>query len=109
MKTVIAVLLILALASVAVGAELPSSPRPVEHDPGAWAVTTGFASAITGTFTKPWVGLAAGVTIGLAANLRLSVLMRQGAPDRTGNCTHRILPGNVAVNTTKFQRENHLS
>jgi hypothetical protein len=49
------------------------------------------------------------VTIGLAANLRLSVLMRQGAPDRTGNCTHRILPGNVAVNTTKFQRENHLS
>jgi branched-subunit amino acid ABC-type transport system permease component len=77
MKTVIAVLLILALASVAVGAELPSSPRPVEHDPGAWAVTTGFASAITGTFTKPWVGLAAGVTIGLAANLQDSNHARQ--------------------------------
>jgi len=70
MKSVTAVLLILVLASAALGAELPSPPRPVEHDPGAWAFTTGFASAITGTFTKPWIGLAAGVTIGLAANLQ---------------------------------------
>jgi branched-subunit amino acid ABC-type transport system permease component len=77
MKSVTAVLLILALASAAMGAELPSSPRPVEHDPGAWAFTTGFASAITGTFTKPWIGFAAGVTIGLASNLQDSNNARQ--------------------------------
>jgi LytS/YehU family sensor histidine kinase len=77
MKSVTAVLLILALASAAMGAELQSSPRPVEHDPSAWAFTTGFASAITGTFTKPWIGLAAGVTIGLAANLQDSNNARQ--------------------------------
>ncbi len=77
MKSVTALLLILALASAAMGAELPSSPRPVEHDPGTWAITTGFASAITGTFTKPWIGLAAGVTIGLAANLQNSNHARQ--------------------------------
>jgi len=77
MKSVIAVLLVLALASAAMGAELPSSPRPVEHDPGTWAFTTGFASALTGTFTKPWIGLATGVTIGLAANLQDSNNARQ--------------------------------
>ncbi len=77
MKSVTAVLLILVLASAAMGAELPSSPSPVEHDPGAWAFTTGFASAITGTFTKPWIGLATGVTIGLAANLQDSKNARQ--------------------------------
>jgi branched-subunit amino acid ABC-type transport system permease component len=77
MKNVIAVLLILALASAAMGAELPSSPRPVEHDPGAWAFTTGFASTITGTFTKPWIGLATGMSIGFAANLQNSNNARQ--------------------------------
>jgi LytS/YehU family sensor histidine kinase len=77
MKSVTAVLLILALASAAMGAELPSAPRPVEHDPGAWAFTTGFASTITGTFTKPWIGLATGVTIGIAANLQDSKNARQ--------------------------------
>src|SRR5579864_2114613 len=77
MKSVTAVLLILALASTALGAELPSLPRPVEHDPGTWALTTGVASAITGTFTKPWIGLAAGVTIGVAANLQGSNNARQ--------------------------------
>jgi hypothetical protein len=77
MKSVTAVLLILALASAAMSAELPSSPRPVEHDPGAWAFTTGFGSVITGTFTKPWIGLAAGVSIGLAANLQDSNNARQ--------------------------------
>jgi LytS/YehU family sensor histidine kinase len=77
MKSVIAVFLILALASAAMGAELPSAPRPVEHDPGAWAFTTGFASAMTGTFTKPWIGLAAGVTIGIAGNLQDSNHARQ--------------------------------
>ena len=35
LKSVTAVLLILALASAAMGSELPSPPRPVEHDPGA--------------------------------------------------------------------------
>jgi hypothetical protein len=70
MKSVTAVLLILALAGAAMGVEPPSSPHPVEHDPGAWAFTTGSASAMTGIFTKPWIGLAAGVTIGVAANLQ---------------------------------------
>jgi hypothetical protein len=44
---------------------------------GRVAFTTGFGSAITGTFTKPWIGLAAGVTIGLAANLQDSNNARQ--------------------------------
>jgi len=77
MKTVTAALLILALASAAMGAELPSSPRPVERDPGTWAFTTGFGSTITGTFTKPWIGIAAGVTVALAANLQDSNHARQ--------------------------------
>jgi LytS/YehU family sensor histidine kinase len=77
MKSVTAVLLILVLASLAMSAETPSSPRPVEHDPGTWAFTTGSASVITGTFTKPWIGLAAGVTIGVAANLQGSDNARQ--------------------------------
>ena len=77
MKNVVAVLLILALASAAMGAEIPFPPRPVEHDPGTWAFTTGFASAATGTFTKPWIGLAVGVTIGVAANLQDSNSARQ--------------------------------
>jgi LytS/YehU family sensor histidine kinase len=77
MKSVTALLLILALASSAMGVELSSSPRLVEHDPGAWAFTTGCASAITGTFTRPWIGLAAGVTVGLAANLQGSNNARQ--------------------------------
>lgn len=77
MKSFTAVLLILALASAALGAELPSAPRPVEHDPGAWAFTTGFTSAITGTFTKPWIGLAAGITVGVASNLQDSNNARQ--------------------------------
>jgi hypothetical protein len=77
MRSLTAVILILALAGTAVGAELPSSPRPVEHDPGAWAFTTGSASAMTGTFTKPWIGLAAGVIIGVAANLQDSNNARQ--------------------------------
>jgi hypothetical protein len=34
MKSITAVLLILALTSAAIGVDLPSSPRPVEHDPG---------------------------------------------------------------------------
>ena len=77
MKSVSAVLLIFVLASAAMGAELPPSPHPVEHDPGAWAFTTGFASMMTGTFTKPWIGLAAGVTVGVAANLQDSNNARQ--------------------------------
>jgi hypothetical protein len=77
MKGVIAVLLVLVLASAALGTELPASPHPVEHDPGAWAFTTGPVAVITGTFTKPWIGLAAGATIGVAANLQDSTHARQ--------------------------------
>jgi hypothetical protein len=77
MKSITTGLLILTLATAAMGVELPSSPRPVEHDPGTWAFTTGSASAIIGTFTKPWIGLAAGVTVGLAANLQDSNNARQ--------------------------------
>jgi hypothetical protein len=101
MKSVTAVLLILALASAAMGAELPSPPRPVEHDPGAWAFTTGFASAITGTFTKPWIGLAAGVTIAVAANLQDSNNARQ---NMVGGITGAV-GGYLLIKT--FKRDWH--
>ena len=77
MKSVSTMLLILTLAGAALGADLPPSPRPVEHDPGAWAFTTGSASTLTGTFTKPWIGLATGVTVGVAANLQNTNHARQ--------------------------------
>ena len=47
-------------------------PRPVEHDPGAWAFTTGFTSTLTGTFVKPKYGLMAGVAIAVLPNLQNS-------------------------------------
>jgi hypothetical protein len=101
MKSVTAVLLILALASAAMGAELPSPPHLVEHDPGAWAFSTGFASAITGTFTKPWIGLAAGVTIAVAANLQDSNNARQ---NMVGGITGAV-GGYLLIKT--FKRDWH--
>lgn len=59
---------------------LPNAPAPqhvVEHDPGAWAFTTGFSSAVTGTFTRPWIGFAAGAAIGVFSNLQDSNNARQ--------------------------------
>lgn len=73
MKTL--TLFVLVLSSVSWGQSRPQ--HIVEHDPGAWAVTTGFTTVVTGTFTKPWVGFAAGVTIGVASNLQDSNHARQ--------------------------------
>ena len=44
------------------------TPKPVEHDPGAWGFTTMSATLATGTFTKPSIGFAAGVVIGVVSN-----------------------------------------
>ena len=54
-----------------------AATKTVEHDPGTWAFTTGFTSAVAGTFTKPWIGFAAGSAIGIAANLQNSNNARQ--------------------------------
>ena len=72
MRSTITFVLILALASMCFGAELPSAPNPqhlVEHDPGAWAFTTGFTSAGVGIW-KPWIGLTAGLVVAVAPNLQ---------------------------------------
>ena len=69
MRSTITFVLILALASMCFGAELPSAPKPVEHDPGAWAFTTGFTSAGVGIW-KPWIGLTAGLVVAVAPNLQ---------------------------------------
>ena len=69
MRSTITFVLILALASVCLGAELPSAPKAVEHDPGAWAFTTGFTSAGVGIW-KPWIGLTAGLVVAVAPNLQ---------------------------------------
>ena len=69
MRSTITFVLILALASMCLGAELPSAPKSVEHDPGAWAFTTGFTSAGVGIW-KPWIGLTAGLVVAVAPNLQ---------------------------------------
>ena len=69
---IVSVVLILALASVCWGAELPSAPKSVEHDPGAWAATTAFTSELTGTFVKPKYGLMAGVAFAVLGNMQNS-------------------------------------
>ena len=68
MKT-IATILILALGSLCWGESLPATPKPVEHDPGAWAITTGTV-AVAGGIYKPWVGLAAGSAWAVFGNMQ---------------------------------------
>lgn len=51
--------------------------QPVEHDPGAWAFTTGFTAGMVGTFTRPWIGFAAGSAVGVLSNLQDSNNARQ--------------------------------
>ena len=72
-----AVILMLSLCSLAWGAPLPDAPKTVEHDPGTWAFTTGFTSAVVGTFTRPAYGLAAGVAVGVLGNLQDSTHAKQ--------------------------------
>ena len=69
MKT-IATILILTLGSLCWGAPLPSAPtpHPVELDAGAWAATTVFTSTLTGAFTRPWIGFAAGTAVAVFGN-----------------------------------------
>jgi len=77
MKSSIVTVLILALASICWGADLPSTPTPVEHDPGAWAFTTGTTAATIGIFAKPWIGFAGGVAVAVFPNLQNSNNARQ--------------------------------
>jgi hypothetical protein len=59
---------------------LPATPQPqhvVEHDPGAWAVTTGFTSTLTGAFSKPWIGFAAGTAVAVFGNMQDSTHAHQ--------------------------------
>ena len=68
MKALTTTLLIFALMGASMAAELPTAPTPqavksVEHDPGAWGATTVFTTTLTGAFTRPWIGFAAGVVV----------------------------------------------
>lgn len=65
------------LLGVLVGIGHCQTPKPVEHDPGAWAATTVFTSTVTGSFTKPWVGFVAGTGVGVLSNLQDSTHARQ--------------------------------
>jgi hypothetical protein len=72
MKVLTTTLLIFALMGASMAAELPTAPQPVksvEHDPGAWAFTTGFTSAGVGIW-KHWIGLTAGLVVAVAPNLQ---------------------------------------
>lgn len=58
---------------------LPNAPNPqhvVEHDPGAWAFTTGTVAVVGGIY-RPWVGFAAGAAVGVFSNLQNSNNARQ--------------------------------
>ena len=70
-------MMIVVIVGVLIGEARCQQPKPAEHDPGAWAFTTGFTSSVTGTFTRPWIGLAAGIGLGVAANLQNSNNARQ--------------------------------
>jgi hypothetical protein len=72
-----ATIFIFVLASICWGTELPNAPTPVEHDPGAWAVTTAFATVLPGAFTKPSYGLAIGVGVAVFGNLQDSTHAHQ--------------------------------
>jgi MFS family permease len=77
MKSTIAfVLVIVVFCGVGWGAELPSAPAAqptqVEHDPGAWAFTTGATATGIGAFVKPKYGLMVGVAVGVLGNLQNS-------------------------------------
>jgi hypothetical protein len=54
------------------GSELPTAPtvqKSVEHDPGAWAFTTGATATVVGIY-RPWLGLTAGLVVAVAPNLQ---------------------------------------
>ena len=87
---------ILALAGAACGAELPSAPKAVEHDPGAWAFTTGFTSAGVGIW-KPWIGLTAGLVVAVAPNLQDS----KNAHQNRGGGIAGAFAGYVIIKTLK--------
>ena len=69
---IITLILVLSLSSIALGTPVPSAPtpHPVERDPVAWGVTTGFTSSLTGTFVHPWIGFAAGVAVAVFPNMQ---------------------------------------
>jgi hypothetical protein len=54
MKTLTEVLLILVLASAAMGAELPSLPHSIEHDPGMWALQPNGGYLLVKTLKRDW-------------------------------------------------------
>ena len=77
MKVLTTTLLIFALMGASMAAELPTAPsvqktsvpvKQVELDPYAWALTAAFPVGIIGTFTKPSIGLAAGVAVAVFGN-----------------------------------------
>ena len=88
MRSLIVVSLVFTLlVGASWGSPLPNAPTPqksVEHDPGAWAFTTGFSSALVGTFTKPSIGLGVGVGIAVLGNLQNS------------NNAHQNMAGGIA-------------
>lgn len=103
---VITVILILALTSLCWSAPLPNAPvaqHTVEHDPGAWAFTTGFTAGLTGTFTKPWIGLAAGVAVAVLPNMQNSNNARQNMVGGIGGAA----AGYLIIKTLKNDWKHH--
>jgi hypothetical protein len=65
--------LILIASSLASGSDLPNNPKPVEHDPASWSVTTALATPFIGVVTtRPAVGLASGIAIAILPNMGLA-------------------------------------
>jgi len=62
-----------ACATVARCTPLPDAPNPqhaVEYDPGAWYATGAFTTGFAGAVSRPWVGLASGLVVDVAANTK---------------------------------------
>jgi hypothetical protein len=61
--------LVLIASSLAVGSELPNNPKPVEHDPVSWSITTALTTPFIGAVTtKPVVGLVGGLVWAIIPN-----------------------------------------
>ena len=102
---IITVVLILALTSLCWGAPLPNAPvaqHTVEHDPISWGITTAFTSAGVGVW-KPWVGLAAGITVAIIPNLQDSRAARQ---NMVGGIAGAVV-GYAVIKTLKNDWKHH--
>lgn len=96
MKTGFTAVLLLALAGICWGSDLPSTPQPqagFDHDNVGYALMGAFSTGIVGSVTnRPWIGLTAGVATGAIGELAGI----DGNSHKMGNFGYDVL-GSVAT------------